>query len=300
MNGDNSSDSGLPSADVPALFAALADAALLLDRNGRVVHFNDAAAEMLGTAVGLAAGRPIEAVLPDLGTTPVMQRLAAGDGVQVAVNGVNGSPRDLVLKVRPLEVGREMVGAVAVVQDVTPWRLRERRLRRLAEQDPLTGLANRAAFLARLEAALPGRAGREVHGAVLYLDFDHFKPINDRFGHAAGDQVLRDAGRRLSEAVRGSDMVARLGGDEFGIHLEGISCARAAAKVARKVVRRLSAPFRTDGAVARIGVSIGITLYPRDGRSPEVLLHNADGAMYQAKERGTGFVFFQPPAARVE
>jgi diguanylate cyclase (GGDEF)-like protein len=169
----------------------------------------------------------------------------------------------------------------------------EERLTYLAQYDPLTGLANRSLFRDRLTQALT-RASRDGHQvALMFLDLDHFKAVNDTYGHDTGDMLLTAVAKRLKSCVRASDTVARLGGDEFTVLLEGISSSQAAATVAQKILNRLMLPFNLASHEIYVTTSVGITLYPADGDNTENLLRCADMAMYQAKDFGrNNFQFF--------
>lgn len=168
------------------------------------------------------------------------------------------------------------------------------RLQYLADHDALTGLANRKHFHERLEAQLrhAGRDGDRF--ALLYLDLDGFKQVNDRYGHDAGDRLLREAARRLRGCVRASDLVARLGGDEFVAMLPGVVDAGHAAAVADAVRAALQQPFVLDAETIWVGASIGIVLHPQHGDRREPLLRRADRAMYDAKRRGGGCFVLHP------
>ncbi|KAA0256564.1 MAG: diguanylate cyclase [Acidobacteria bacterium] len=188
-----------------------------------------------------------------------------------------------------------LVALEGFVSDVTERQRAEEELRgtnrELLDQafhDPLTGLPNRRAFVERLEAAL-ARCGRERRrAALLYVDLDGFKEVNDRFGHAVGDQVLAAAARRLREAVRRADDVSRLGGDEFAVVVDGLAAHRDAELVARQVVESLSGPFAVAGVEVWVGASVGIAVAPDDGTTVEDLTARADRAMYAAKAGGKG------------
>lgn len=191
-----------------------------------------------------------------------------------------------------------MDGYVATFMDITDRKRREARVRWRAEHDSLTGLCNRAQFESRLADAVRIAADTSSLAAVMYLDLDGFKPVNDSLGHAAGDQVLKRVAKRIEAAVRGDDVVARLGGDEFVVLVEGLVAADDVSRIAAKLVNSLAQPFDIDHQSITIGVSIGIALFPRDGTNPETLLAAADGAMYQAKHLGRGgFGFAQPGQA---
>jgi diguanylate cyclase (GGDEF)-like protein len=175
---------------------------------------------------------------------------------------------------------------IGIFSDITEKKLSEDRIQRLAHYDVLTGLPNRLLFNERCQHALR-RAKRERHQvALLFLDLDRFKHINDSLGHPAGDRLLRAVADRLRAAVREEDTVARLGGDEFVVILEDLSEAQDAALVSRKLLKALGEPFLLDGRELHITPSIGISLYPRDGGDVTALVKNADAAMYRAKEAG--------------
>lgn len=165
-------------------------------------------------------------------------------------------------------------------------------LKDLAYFDSLTGLPNRVLFEDRLMQSLT-MAKRYSHlHALLFLDLDKFKPINDDFGHDAGDQVLREVAARLAACVRKSDTVARLGGDEFSIILARIIEERDAAVVSRRIISSLEEPFQVRGETCTVGVSIGISLFPIDGEDRDTLMTKADNAMYRAKEeQGNSYRF---------
>lgn len=187
---------------------------------------------------------------------------------------------------------------VAVMHDITARKEDEDRNWRLANYDALTGLPNRLLFADRLSQAV-GHAQRSGgRFALLYLDLDGFKPVNDRWGHGAGDQVLRETARRLLGCVRASDTVARVGGDEFVVILADAQDRAAARLVAEKIVEALAHPIaltvpdgRVDGAVT---ASVGMAVYAADGNSPEAIVEAADAAMYHAKAMGKNRCTFPP------
>jgi len=162
----------------------------------------------------------------------------------------------------------------------------EREIRHLAYHDVLTGLPNRMLFMDRIDQAI-SRAQRENSKfALLFLDIDHFKVINDSMGHDAGDKLLNIVSQRLSEVLRKTDTIARLGGDEFTIIIEALDREKYVSSVARNILRSLEKPVKIDGKGVHIGGSIGVALYPQDGQNFGTLLKNADTAMYRAKELG--------------
>jgi len=186
---------------------------------------------------------------------------------------------------------------LAIFSDITLRKRQQQELYDLATHDALTGLPNRSFFSERLRHAMvrAKRAGQQV--ALLYLDLDGFKPVNDKLGHKRGDLLLQTVARRLQRLVREADTVARLGGDEFAVILEQLSRPRDAAPTARKLLEALARPYALDGHKARITATIGITVYPLDGEDAETLVNRADGAMYRAKtERRNSYRFWRKPA----
>ena len=175
---------------------------------------------------------------------------------------------------------------VGTFSDITQRKRAEEQIWRQANYDILTGLPNRALFLDRLSRAVADARRERQRVALLFVDLDNFKLVNDTQGHSAGDFLLQEAARRLSGCVRDSDTVSRFGGDEFTIVVKGVNEVGDAAVVAEKVIAALSRPFRLDGHQASVGASVGITFFPDDADDEGVLLRNADMAMYRAKEMG--------------
>ena len=161
-----------------------------------------------------------------------------------------------------------------------------------ANFDDLTGLASRKLFLGRIQKAIEGLAPEAGLLACFFIDFDRFKSINDSLGHAAGDDFLKEASRRLIGAVRGSDTVARLGGDEFAVLVANLAQERDAEVIASKILGALAPAAQLAGGEIGMSASIGISLFPRDGSTPEELISHADMAMYQAKARGNHFCLY--------
>jgi diguanylate cyclase (GGDEF)-like protein/PAS domain S-box-containing protein len=182
---------------------------------------------------------------------------------------------------------------VAVFSDITNRKAAEERMRFLAQHDALTGLPNRALLTDRLMRAI---AHAERHGkkfAVIFLDLDDFKKVNDSLGHHAGDQMLQIVAQRLTGCVRAEDTVARLGGDEFIVLMEEIGSEENVPVVAGKIVACLAQPMTVEGREMQISTSVGISLYPDHGAQPHQLIKNADTAMYRAKAEGRNkFHFF--------
>jgi diguanylate cyclase (GGDEF)-like protein/PAS domain S-box-containing protein len=178
-----------------------------------------------------------------------------------------------------------VVGVVTLAHDTTAHRNERERLQRLSERDSLTGLLNRAAFEAWLSDASAQPDAQEI--ALLYVDLDHFKPVNDQFGHSAGDAVLREIADRLRALVRPSDVVARIGGDEFAVGLTGIKNLGDAQHIAGKVVAEARRPVHVEGRVLRVGASVGVAAdaSPEQGGG-QALIARADEMLYRAKRSG--------------
>lgn len=180
----------------------------------------------------------------------------------------------------------DLEGYVLIFQDITLREKSERKLAFLAEYDTLTGLANRSLFLTLLPQILARSARQHERFALLFLDLDHFKKINDTWGHDIGDQLLKRVANRLKRLLRDSDLIVRLGGDEFTVVLESIKTSRAVAIVAQKIIKTMSVPFIIDDHELFVSVSLGIATYPDCANTPEEMIKSADLAMYHAKRRG--------------
>jgi diguanylate cyclase (GGDEF)-like protein len=179
--------------------------------------------------------------------------------------------------------------------DISERKATEARIEYLAHHDVVTELPNRALLADRAQVLFAQAARRRQKAAVLFLDLDRFKNVNDALGHDVGDELLREAGRRLSAAVRAADTVSRTGGDEFVILLSDLAHPEDAGRIARTLQERLAEPFRLDGREASVTCSIGIAIYPDNGRDLSELQRNADAAMYSAKARGRDrFCYYAP------
>lgn len=170
----------------------------------------------------------------------------------------------------------------------------EERLTYLAQYDHLTGLVNRTLFRDRLLLALARSKRKQQPLGLMLLDLDRFKAVNDACGHDAGDQLLKAVADRFRSCVREVDTVARMGGDEFAMILEGVSGQQDIVTVAQRIIQAIREPFLIDGQPQSVGVSIGITVYPKDDQSVDELLKHADAAMYRAKQRGGNTFQFHP------
>ena len=292
------------------LLNGLQEGVLLVDDGLQIRAANPSASRILGLSQARLLASRLDAVFPDPvaedgSALPVagwpLKGGAAGDpapeGFVAGVPLGRTPPAWLSLKIQRIE-SEARRGSPAIVvsfEDITERVSAQRRMLELAHYDALTGLPNRSLMREMLGQAI-GSARR--HGgrlAVLFVDLDHFKTINDTLGHQTGDAVLAEVGRRLRDALRQEDIVARLGGDEFIAAIPDLAKAGEAAAVAEKLMRRLSQPYAAAGRAFHLTPSIGIALYPEDGADIDALLSNADTAMYSVKESGrAGFRFFAP------
>jgi diguanylate cyclase (GGDEF)-like protein/PAS domain S-box-containing protein len=283
-----------------ATLNSIGDAVLSTDTEGRVVYLNLAAETMTGWSREAAVGRHVEEVfrLIDRGTrdvapNPMTLAIRLNKTVGLAANCILVRPDGREIEIEdsaaPIydQAGR-VTGAVIVFRDVGIALETSRQMSHLAQHDALTGLPNRLSLNDRLIAAiaLAHRRGKPL--AVLFLDVDGFKAVNDSLGHAAADDVLRLIGARLTATLRQSDTVTRYGGDEFVIVLSEIEGAEAAGLVARKLLLAIAGTRRGDSTGLHLTASIGVSLYPDHGQDPATLVAIADAAMYEAKRAGAG------------
>ncbi|MBI5815004.1 MAG: diguanylate cyclase [Nitrospinae bacterium] len=182
----------------------------------------------------------------------------------------------------------EVTHYVGIYTDHTERKLKEQKLEFLANHDPLTGLPNRMAFRDRLEMAIERASRFKTMVALMYIDLDRFKPVNDELGHNVGDAVLREVAHRLRSCLRKVDTVARLGGDEFVVIMQDVVEVENINATAVKILAEIEAPVMALGHVCNIGCSVGIALYPYDGGEADALIKRADECMYLAKEGGRG------------
>jgi diguanylate cyclase (GGDEF)-like protein/PAS domain S-box-containing protein len=284
-------------ARLQAILDHAADAILTVDGQGTVVSVNRATERMFGrTAAGLA-GRPLADLAPlgDPDPQAALERLAAAPAEQRELQGekAGGVRFPLSISVAPLRRGDEQM-YVCILHDLTEQRRSQADIYQLAHNDALTGLVNRYALGKRLEEHLAQarRSGTAV--AVIFIDLDRFKVINDSYGHEAGDQLLVGAAQRMKELLRRDiDTLGRLGGDEFVIVLGGPLTPDSVTTVAVRLVDSLAQPYELAGISVHSGSSVGVALYPADGADAATLLRNADTAMYAAKRAGRGnFQFY--------
>ena len=269
---------------------------IMIHAEGVILDLNESLAGLLGRAREGLLGCPVLDLLAPECVEPAWAQLASNGTVayEAELAHADGGRVPVELLGRPIEYHGRQAGVVAV-RDVRERRRAEDRIRHLAHHDLLTSLPNRALFRDRLEQALARakRSGEQV--AVLCLDLDRFKEVNDLHGHATGDELLRRVAARLQQGVRESDTVARLGGDEFAIVQAGLVHSRGAATLAERLIAGVTDSCGLVDAGAEVGISAGIAIFPGDGDIAEVLLKKADMALYRAKADGRGtYRTFEP------
>jgi diguanylate cyclase (GGDEF)-like protein/PAS domain S-box-containing protein len=289
--------------------ASIGDAVITTDVYGNITYLNPAAEMMTGWANHEAVGLEIEQVFnifyENTGLTsvqPVRQCLREHKVIALTNHTIlkhreGGKIFHIEDSVAPIRDREEkVIGAVLVFHDVSEKRALLNRLSHQANHDALTDLPNRLLFKDRLHQAILQASRRQEQVAVVYIDMDDFKLVNDTFGHAIADSVLCQIAKRLMNALRNDDTVARQGGDEFLILLPELSSEQQAAQIARKLIKILNAPFKIDDQETYITASLGIAMYPVDGEDPEVLIQHADMAMYQVKAEGRNHYHFYTEA----
>ena len=281
-----------------ATLNCIADAVICTDMSGNITFFNPVAGSMMGWSMKDAVGRRLTEILRIVDATT--RKVILDPMAKAASENLTGTlPSNSVLIRRD---GREVfiedsvapihdregavTGAVIVFRDVSAARAQSEQMAHLAEHDSLTGLPNRLLFCDRVGQALSLARRHGGQAAVLFLDLDGFKQINDSLGHAAGDKLLQSVAKRLLACVRDPDTVSRYGGDEFAVLLQDVHRHQDAAATARRVLRALGDVYSVDGQQVHVTASIGMSIYPHDGFDAEMLIKNADTAMYRAKKNG--------------
>jgi diguanylate cyclase (GGDEF)-like protein/PAS domain S-box-containing protein len=273
-----------------AITEAMPATVVIVDSTGRYRFINSAFERYVGRSADEILGRTAIEVLGAEEVArrrPYMMKAMAGEPVAFTLDYPSEEGTTyLALNCIPLKLDGVLDGFVGISQDITVQRREQARLADLAERDPLTGLLNRAGLDARVQRKRWNDEAQDL--ALLYIDLDHFKPVNDQMGHLAGDLLLQMFAQRLGEAVRSSDVVVRLGGDEFVILLSGIRDIATAEVVANKVLAAANRPFDIAGQHVCVSASIGVArMAPHDTQLQD-LLSRADGMLYQAKAAGRG------------
>jgi diguanylate cyclase (GGDEF)-like protein len=278
-----------------SLAEASFEAVLLCDHSGRIIDANARLGELLGDPSRTVRGCLLDELLVRDVCDDAVNHARAAAGACRAETGTLDGRLPVEVRARSIETvaGSRLVVAL---RDLSERIAADGRIRHLAHHDPLTDLPNRLLLQDRLWEAKQQADGAESGFALLCLDIDRFRTINDLYGHTAGDRLLRQAGQRLSGCVRSSDTVARVGGDEFVVLVSPMLSPSDTANLAERIVQVLSQPYElAGGVIASASASVGIALYPSDATEAEALMRAADMALHRAKQAGrNGYAFFEP------
>jgi diguanylate cyclase (GGDEF)-like protein/PAS domain S-box-containing protein len=286
-------------------FAHTADGIMILDSKRRIVTVNHAFTTITGYApeevVGRMFARPQSVKIPGPTIYAVWEDVRSTGRWEGEVWNVRKNGEVYPMRLNLSAVYDQRHGAidhyVGVFNDISAHKANEERLKFLATHDPLTGLPNRAEFERFCLEGMARARRRGLRLAVLYIDLDNFKPVNDTYGHVIGDELLKTISDRMKQVMRETDTVARIGGDEFCVLLADIEHTSSGFIVARKLLDVLSQPVVTRRGTHHVGASIGVSTYPDDGNDPQTLLRLADAAMYRVKQGGrNGISFYSAPA----
>ena len=277
-----------------AAIEASGEMMVITDRDAIVQYINPAFTQLTGFSREEALGHPISSMMRS-GTHPrdfyanLWQTILSGLTWRGEIINRTKSGQSFVAEqtIAPIfNADKKITGFVSVMRDISERKQLEARLEQMAHFDALTGLPNRPLFFDRLNFTMKQAKREQKACALLFIDLDGFKEVNDSLGHKAGDAVLREAALRIAANIRESDTAARMGGDEFTVILSQLADPEDSQLVARKLLTALAAPFAIPHGNCRISASIGISFYPEHGHTPETLLARADAAMYAAKHAG--------------
>lgn len=277
---------------------AIGDAVLVIDPQGTVIYLNKVAETLTGwcseDAIGSAVGEIffiLDGTTRQRAMNPAQRAIREQRTVELALGSVlvRRDGTDLAIEDSAAPIINhhgQIEGAVIVFHDARQSLAEMEKMNHLALHDGLTGLPNRMALMERLTQAIGMAKRHRKQIALLFLDLDHFKEINDTYGHGVGDQLLKNVAEKISSCVRTTDTVSRHGGDEFVVLLTEIEERKDASVIAEKLLAKFAAPHIVDGHEIPLTLSIGISVYPENGIDAEALMRNSDKAMYTTKEGG--------------
>jgi diguanylate cyclase (GGDEF)-like protein/PAS domain S-box-containing protein len=287
-----------------AVIQNVMDGIITINEAGEIQGFNPAAEQIFGYLQQDILGKNVKILMPEPDQSEhdgyIRRYLQTGHAKLVGVRGREvmavrkcGEQFPMELSLSKMVLGGQIY-FVGIARDITERKRTEKKIAHLAHYDYLTDLPNRALFLENLEHSISLAKRNHYKVAVLFLDLDGFKKINDTLGHDVGDLLLQGASKRLKDAIRASDTVARVGGDEFTFVLNDSVSNESASVVAKKIIAALSEPFNLKGQRCQVGGSIGISIFPDDSKSLKKLIIQADEAMYLAKQSGKNtYRFYQ-------
>lgn len=277
---------------------AIGDAVLVVDPRGKLIYLNRVAETMTGWSSEKAVGRPVEQVFfifdgdtRERAKSPGQRAIDEGQIVELALGSVlvrfDGTTIPIEDSAAPIRNRNgDVAGAVIVFHSASQSGSEIEKMNHLAHHDFLTDLPNRMLLKEQLVQAVGMAQRHNSQIALLFLDLDHFKKINDTYGHSVGDHLLQEVATEIKSCVRTTDTVSRHGGDEFVILLTEIKEPEDATRIAEKLLARFAAPREIDGHEIQVTLSIGISIYPENGLDADTLMNNADTAMYTSKNNG--------------
>ncbi len=285
------------------LMSNLAQEVLFIHRDGVVLEVNSAGERLFKASADDIIGRPVLSLFAKDSAPAIIRRERCPPSdrrpEEMDFQTVDGSHVAVELSCQSVDyLGKP--ATVVALRDLTDRKRDEARIRHLARHDALTNLPNRYNLQERLDIALDTAAQEGNAIAVVYIDLDRFKPVNDLHGHAVGDALLVQASKRILAEIRSTDTLARIGGDEFVMILTSQPQPEKASIVATRIIEALRRPFQIEGHRIEIGASIGVSLYPEDGADADALMRAADAAMYRVKEEGRGSVRFYEAAMNAQ
>ena len=267
---------------------------IVWDTKFRIVRFNHAFEYLTGYKADEVISQDLHILFPEESRNESLHKIKLTlegeywESVEIPILHKNGEIRFILWNSANIytEDGTTLLATIAQGMDITKRKQQEEIIKQLAYHDVLTGLPNRILFNDRFTLALTHAQRNKQNLTIMFLDLDHFKDINDQLGHTMGDQLLKSVGYRLKNLLRKSDTVSRMGGDEFMLLLLETTCVEDTAKIANKILKTIRKPLVINEHELRITTSIGIVIYPNDGKNVDTLMKNVDIAMYLAKEKG--------------
>lgn len=282
-------------AQLAAIVESSNDAIIMKDLDGTILGWNAGAERIFGYRASEMIGSSIYRLIPPdrlKEENRIMALIRSGklvDHFDTVRLRKGNQPIHVSVTISPIkDASGKIIGASKIARDITRRWESQARIQHLAHYDVLTGLPNRILLADRMEVAIRNAARYSNKAALLFIDLDRFKPVNDSLGHGIGDKLLKTVAERMQANVRHTDTVGRLGGDEFVVLLNQIKTADDAAHVAGKLITAVKKPYRIEEHDLSLSASIGISIYPDHGSEADVLLRNADASMYRAKETGPG------------
>ena len=280
-------------AQLAAIVESSNDAIIVKDLNGIITNWNSGAERIFGYRESEIIGSSISLLIPpdrleeESKIMKLVKRGKLPDHFETVRWGKGDKPIDVSVTISPVKNSEgKIIGASKIASDITQRKESQERIQYLAHYDSLTGLPNRILLADRMKIAIGNAARYSKRLALLFVDLDRFKLVNDSLGHEIGDKLLKVAAERMQSTIRHIDTISRLGGDEFIVLLSQIAAAEDAARVAEKLIAAVSQPYRIEEHELLLTASVGISIYPDSGTEANSLLRNADASMYSAKEAG--------------